>query len=65
NMVFFTTPEWVDGTKLASRLAEKGILINPPEGGLCRFVTHYWIKKEHIDKVVALMAEFSESGGSV
>lgn len=65
NMVFFKTPEGIEGAGLASHLAEKGILINPPEGGLCRFVTHYWIKKEHIDKVVALMADFSESGGSV
>jgi threonine aldolase len=65
NMVFFKTPDGVDGNGLASYLKEKGILINPPEGGLCRFVTHYWIKKEHIDKVVSLIAEFAVKGGRV
>ena len=63
NMVFFKTPKGLDGAGLASRLAGKGVLINPPEGGLCRFVAHYWIKKEHIDKVVALVAEFAADGG--
>jgi len=63
NMVFFKTPDSVDGAILASFLAERGILINPPEGGLCRFVAHYWIKKEHIDKVVALVADFAAKSG--
>ena len=63
NMVFFKTPKGFDGAGLVSRLAGKGVLINPPEGGLCRFVAHYWIKKEHIDKVVALLAEFAADGG--
>lgn len=60
NMVFFKTPAWIDGAALASCLDGEGIKINPPEGGSCRFVTHYWIKKEHIDKVVSLVAAFSE-----
>lgn len=59
NMVFFKTPSWVDGTALASYLSGEGVRINPPEGGFCRFVTHYWIRKEHIDKVLSLMAAFS------
>ncbi len=59
NMVFFRTPSWVDGAALAASLAGAGIRINPPEGGACRFVTHYWIRKEHIDKVVSLVEDFS------
>lgn len=60
NMVFFKTPAWVDGAALSRYLTDEGIRINPPEGGDCRFVAHYWIKKEHIDKVVSLVAAFSE-----
>ncbi|MFA5853317.1 MAG: GntG family PLP-dependent aldolase, partial [Spirochaetales bacterium] len=59
NMIFFKTPSWVNGVALASRLAQEGIRISPPEGDLTRFVAHYWIKKEHIDRVVSLMAAFS------
>lgn len=59
NMVFFKAPSWVDGVALTARLAEEGIKVSPPEGGLTRFVAHYWIKKEHIDKVVSLVAAFS------
>jgi len=59
NMVFFKTPSWVNGLALATRLAEEGIRISPPEGGLTRFVAHYWVKREHIDKVVSLIAAFS------
>ena len=59
NMVFFTMPPWVNGIDLAARLAQEGIRISPPEGGLTRFVAHYWIRKEHIDRLVSLMSVFS------
>lgn len=63
NMVFFRTPSSIDGQALCTFLSENGVLINPPELGAIRFVTHYWITREHIDKVVALMAGFA--AGSV
>lgn len=56
NMVFFVLPEGVDGQNFAARLREQGVLINPPEAGLCRFVTHYWISREDIDRLVELVA---------
>jgi len=56
NMVFFTLPEGVDGESFAARLRAQGVLINPPEAGLCRFVTHYWIRREDIDRLAELVA---------
>lgn len=58
NMVFFKLPSGVDGSVLVQYFKERGVLINPPEQGWCRFVTHYWINKEDIDKVIALMNEY-------
>jgi len=58
NMVFFGLPAGADGEALAAHLKANGVLINPPELGLCRFVTHYWIDRRAIDRVVALMREF-------
>lgn len=60
NMVFFRLPPWVDAEKLAERLKQEGIRISLPEGGFCRFVTHYWIKREHIDTLVSLLEGFTK-----
>lgn len=50
----------------APGLRERGPAASPetaaktePLGGYFRFVTHYWIKKRHIDKTVALVAAFA------
>ncbi|PKL06971.1 MAG: low-specificity L-threonine aldolase [Spirochaetae bacterium HGW-Spirochaetae-9] len=58
NMVFFKLPSRVDGADLSVHLAANGVLASPPEGGISRFVAHYWIGKEHIDKAVGLIAAF-------
>lgn len=58
NMVFFRLPEGVDPAKLAEKLKAEGIRISLPEGGVCRFVTHYWIRKEHIDKLLSVIEGF-------
>lgn len=58
NMVFFKLPEGIEGEGFASFLASRGVLINPPEAGYCRFVTHYWIKREHIDTVAELISKY-------
>ncbi|MEN6297591.1 MAG: low-specificity L-threonine aldolase [Rectinema sp.] len=62
NMVFFRLPAGSDGDALVSHLKAHEVLINPPELGLCRFVTHYWIDREAIDKAAALMADFFKRG---
>jgi threonine aldolase len=58
NMVFFSFPGWVDGGDFAAFMAEAGILVNPPEGGLCRLVTHYWISREAVDETAARVAAY-------
>ncbi len=59
NMVFFRLTGYpVPAEQLADRLAEKQILINGPDDGIFRLVTHYWINQEKtnrfIDTLIAL-----------
>jgi threonine aldolase len=37
-----------DETLIADMLCKRGIKINPPENGIIRFVTHYWIGENEI-----------------
>jgi threonine aldolase len=60
NMVFFShlkisSDEWVKN--VINKFKEKGILINPPEQGMFRFVTHYWIGDKDIDLITAASRE--------
>ncbi len=60
NMVFFKVPAASSpavAARLAALMAERGILINPPEGGAFRFVTHYWIDEARVERVVAAFGE--------
>ena len=60
NMVFFshtssTVPEkW---EKVVDHFANRGILINPPEAGTYRFVTHYWIGDSELDTILKISEE--------
>lgn len=53
NMVFAVYPSAADGEKAASTIVEhfrrRGILINPPEKGLFRFVTHHGINDSDVE----------------
>jgi threonine aldolase len=60
NMVFFSYS--TAGAKEAAHniaahivegFAKQGILINPPEQGIFRFVTHYWIGDKELDAILA------------
>lgn len=60
NMVFFSAPELADDAKAAKAVAAlkaRGILVNPPSGGVFRFVTHYWVGEEQIDTLASAFAE--------
>ena len=46
------------GEHFAAHLKEKGVLVNPPEGGLCRFVTHYWISAEAVETAAAIIEDY-------
>jgi threonine aldolase len=59
NMVFFSYPPArspVIGARVISAFAKEGIRINPPEDGVFRFVTHYWIG----DKELAIIEKTAE-----
>lgn len=59
NMVFFKFNDNSINTKaLVNYFLENDIKINDVENGLMRFVTHYWIKKDDIFKVVNTLKEF-------
>ena len=64
NMVFFShlsaaLPEHSE--KVVKVFAEHGIIINPPEQGVYRFVTHYWIGDAELEKIILTAQEvFSE-----
>lgn len=52
NMVFLRIKKPVDGHALASAMKNEGVLVNPPEEGILRLVTHYYIGKEQVDRTV-------------
>jgi threonine aldolase len=71
NMVFFgyhnATNE--NAEKTVEDFYNRGIVINPPEQGMFRFVTHYWIGNQEIEKILAVAKEvfngLSDGRGSV
>jgi len=58
NMVFFELPKGIEGSSFVAFMKTHDVVVSPPELGVCRFVTHYWIDKIALDKVVSLMADF-------
>jgi len=67
NMVFFKyrdeAPSGADfAGKIVGRFASRGITINPPEHGVFRFVTHYWIGDKEIDAVLEASEEAFRGG---
>jgi threonine aldolase len=57
NMVFFSHEAGAGAAaKIVELFSKRGILINPPEQGLFRFVTHYWIGDRELDTVLAAAA---------
>lgn len=57
NMVFFKIDRPFDADALTEGLKQAGILVNPPENGLMRLVTHYYIGKEQIQKTVSKLKD--------
>jgi threonine aldolase len=60
NMIFFTWPK-VKKKKNIPRVMEifkkYGILINPPERGVFRFATHFWIQDAEIETILKASRE--------
>lgn len=61
NMVFFkiTDPKLKE-LLTVERFAKENIIINPEEDGFIRFVTHYYITKEDIDRTIDFIIKTKE-----
>lgn len=58
NMVFFKFNKEINTKALTEYFKKNGIKINDAENGKLRFVTHYWITKENIYKIIKTMKDF-------
>ena len=66
NMVFFSYPHSASAEyakKIVAYFAERDIAINAPEGGMFRFVTHYWIGDREVDAILSASQEAFGRGG--
>ena len=61
NMVFFKAriqgDEAAFSDRIVAAMRDRGVLINPPEGGEFRFVTHYWVDRERVRASAKAFAE--------
>ena len=60
NMVFFAFPPARDAAAakgIVDFFAGRGIVISPPEQGLFRFVTHYWIGDNELNTILSASRE--------
>ena len=57
NIVFFRFQAELDAAQITSAFKERGILINPPDNGEFRFVTHYWIGDAEIEAILQATRE--------
>ncbi|MGN0134983.1 MAG: low-specificity L-threonine aldolase [Anaerotignum sp.] len=56
SMVFFQLKDYpLDSAALVKYMAENGVIINGEDNGIMRYVTHAYVSREEIDKVVELM----------
>lgn len=58
NMVFFKFNKDIDTKALVDYFLENGIKINDAENNKMRFVTHYYVKKDDINKIVSTLKNF-------
>ncbi|MCL2320515.1 MAG: low-specificity L-threonine aldolase [Oscillospiraceae bacterium] len=58
NMVFLKIDTKKDIKKLREFMLKEGIKISGPDLNIFRFVTHYFIRKEHVDKTIKVLKDF-------
>ncbi|MCL2044560.1 MAG: aminotransferase class I/II-fold pyridoxal phosphate-dependent enzyme [Treponema sp.] len=57
NMVFFTHSHEISSEKIVKQFFDRGIVIHPPDNGVYRFVTHYWIGDREIEMIIFAAGE--------
>jgi threonine aldolase len=64
NMVFFRLTGYpLTADELVERLSSVGVLSNPADDGVLRWVTHFWITRERIEQVIRHIDEFAAAVG--
>jgi threonine aldolase len=61
NMVFFSheANQSIDGEAFVEFMKERGILVNPfDQSRTLRFVTHYWVTRDHVSVIANAVREF-------
>jgi threonine aldolase len=61
NILFMDVPKFVNGTKFVQLLRDQGVLVNPPRKGCIRFVTHYGVTRDDIEKTVLQVSKILKS----
>lgn len=61
NMVFFRFTKRIDDDAFVAHMLERGVKINPQEGGEYRFVTNKDVSKEDLEKISGDVKEFLHS----
>jgi threonine aldolase len=61
NLVFFKINKNISPDFFVDSFLKEGIKVNPPENNEYRLVTHYWVSKENIDKVVTCLKKIISS----
>ncbi len=62
NMVFFRLTQYpLSSAELVTQLARRQILINPPEDGIFRIVTHYWVELDDLKRLLTVIVELANS----
>jgi threonine aldolase len=63
NMVFFKIDLPLNPAEVVEYFLIKGIKINPPENGVYRFVTNYWVSREDVNFIVDTLSSFLSGRG--
>ena len=62
NMVFFKLKDYpLSSSQLVKYMAENNVIINGEDNGMMRFVSHAYVSREEIDKVVDLMKQAQQA----
>jgi threonine aldolase len=65
NLVFFRFPPAEDpgrAAEITAAFSRRGIRVNPPEQGVFRLVTHYWIGDRELEAVLRAAGEIFTPG---
>ncbi len=63
NMIRASLAQYKNRKELTDFMYSRGIKIRVQDNGDCRLVTHYWISREDIDKIISALREYAQQSG--